>query len=235
VGAFNLNAWLHTTVEAWAWGRSEEELVDRSQSPWDGEPRRPSHAKKLADTVGKGAAVRNAEAKRFLTTMEDRKFAPNRAIDVLERLRKAVEAVPAGVVGEESDAKFKLTADELAKDPKKTMDRLKARLDAMRKNAVLLTENAKSLAGLVERAGSSRDLVKKADDTAEQFIQRGGVKEFSRDALRKSFDGPKLTKQSRDLAEIAEERQRAIKKAADAQRQQIGAFTKAMGDLAKGV
>jgi hypothetical protein len=46
VGAFNLNAWLHTTVEAWAWGRSAEELVDRSQSPWDGEPRRPSHADK---------------------------------------------------------------------------------------------------------------------------------------------------------------------------------------------
>jgi hypothetical protein len=46
VGAFNLNAWLHTAVEAWAWERSEEELVDRSQSPWDGEPRRPSHQDK---------------------------------------------------------------------------------------------------------------------------------------------------------------------------------------------
>jgi hypothetical protein len=43
VGAFNLDAWLHTAVETWAWERSEEELVDRSQSPWDGEPRRSSH------------------------------------------------------------------------------------------------------------------------------------------------------------------------------------------------
>jgi hypothetical protein len=46
VGAFNLNAWMYSVVEAWAWQRSEEELVDRSRSPWDSEPRRPSHADK---------------------------------------------------------------------------------------------------------------------------------------------------------------------------------------------
>jgi hypothetical protein len=46
VGAFNLNGWLYSAVEAWAWERSAEELVDRSQSPWDDEPRRPSHADK---------------------------------------------------------------------------------------------------------------------------------------------------------------------------------------------
>jgi hypothetical protein len=46
VGAFNLNGWMHTTVEAWAWERSEEELVDRSGSPWDDPTRRPSHADK---------------------------------------------------------------------------------------------------------------------------------------------------------------------------------------------
>jgi hypothetical protein len=33
-------------VEAWAWDKQEEELVDRSASPWDSEPRRPSHADK---------------------------------------------------------------------------------------------------------------------------------------------------------------------------------------------
>jgi hypothetical protein len=32
-------------TEAWAWGR-EEELVDRSASPWDDASRRPSHADK---------------------------------------------------------------------------------------------------------------------------------------------------------------------------------------------
>ena len=46
VGAFNLNAWLHTVVEAWAWQRSAEELVDRRNSPWDDPTRRPSHADK---------------------------------------------------------------------------------------------------------------------------------------------------------------------------------------------
>ena len=43
---FNLNLWLYSLVEAWAWQRPEEDLVDRSASPWDCEPRRPSHADK---------------------------------------------------------------------------------------------------------------------------------------------------------------------------------------------
>jgi DDE superfamily endonuclease len=46
VGAFNLNLWMYSLVEAWAWQRPEEEVVDRSRSPWDKEPRRPSHADK---------------------------------------------------------------------------------------------------------------------------------------------------------------------------------------------
>ena len=37
---------MYSLVEAWAWDRPEEELVDRSASPWDSEPRRPSHADK---------------------------------------------------------------------------------------------------------------------------------------------------------------------------------------------
>jgi hypothetical protein len=45
-GCFNLNLWMYSLVEAWAWGRAEEDLVDRSASPWDSEPRRPSHADK---------------------------------------------------------------------------------------------------------------------------------------------------------------------------------------------
>jgi hypothetical protein len=45
-GCFNLNLWLYSLVEAWAWAKEEEDLVDRSASPWDSEPRRPSHADK---------------------------------------------------------------------------------------------------------------------------------------------------------------------------------------------
>jgi DDE superfamily endonuclease len=46
VGCFNLNLWMYSLVEAWAWDKEEEELVDRSASPWDSEPRRPSHQDK---------------------------------------------------------------------------------------------------------------------------------------------------------------------------------------------
>ena len=42
-GCFNLNLWMYSLVEAWAWDKAEEDLVDRSASPWDKEPRRPSH------------------------------------------------------------------------------------------------------------------------------------------------------------------------------------------------
>jgi len=45
-GCFNLNLWMYSLVEAWAWNRPEAELVDRKDSPWDNEPRRPSHRDK---------------------------------------------------------------------------------------------------------------------------------------------------------------------------------------------
>jgi len=44
VGAWHMNLWAYTMVELWAWDQAEEALVDRSRSPWDNEPRRPSHA-----------------------------------------------------------------------------------------------------------------------------------------------------------------------------------------------
>jgi SRSO17 transposase len=44
VGALNLNLWVHTLVELWAWTRPAEAVRDRSESPWDDAERRPSHA-----------------------------------------------------------------------------------------------------------------------------------------------------------------------------------------------
>ncbi len=41
---FQLCLWMHTLVELWAWNRSHQQLVDRSESPWDDPERRPSHA-----------------------------------------------------------------------------------------------------------------------------------------------------------------------------------------------
>jgi SRSO17 transposase len=45
-GCFNLNLWMASLVEVWAWDRPEEEVGDRSRCPWDSEPRRPSHQDK---------------------------------------------------------------------------------------------------------------------------------------------------------------------------------------------
>jgi hypothetical protein len=46
LGAFHVCLWTFTMTEAWAWTRPADELVDRSDSPWDSPLRRPSHAEK---------------------------------------------------------------------------------------------------------------------------------------------------------------------------------------------
>jgi DDE superfamily endonuclease len=46
IGAFHICLWTFTMTEDWAWGRKEDELVDREASPWDDPDRRPSHADK---------------------------------------------------------------------------------------------------------------------------------------------------------------------------------------------
>ena len=44
LAVYNLNLWMHTLVELWAWDKHPEQLVDRRNSPWDDAERRPSHA-----------------------------------------------------------------------------------------------------------------------------------------------------------------------------------------------
>jgi hypothetical protein len=44
LAVYNLNLWMHTLVELWAWDKSHEELCNRGDSPWDDATRRPSHA-----------------------------------------------------------------------------------------------------------------------------------------------------------------------------------------------
>lgn len=44
VAVFNLNLWVHTLLECWAWTKPAKEIRDRSDSPWDDPERRPSHA-----------------------------------------------------------------------------------------------------------------------------------------------------------------------------------------------
>jgi len=44
IAVFNLNLWMHTLVECWAWNKSADSIRDRGDSPWDDANRRPSHA-----------------------------------------------------------------------------------------------------------------------------------------------------------------------------------------------
>jgi hypothetical protein len=44
LAVYNLNLWMHTLVELWAWPRLGKQLCDRTDSPWDDAARRPSHA-----------------------------------------------------------------------------------------------------------------------------------------------------------------------------------------------
>jgi hypothetical protein len=48
IGAFHLNMWVHTMVELWAWDKPAAVISDRSDSPWDKNYRRPSHADRCA-------------------------------------------------------------------------------------------------------------------------------------------------------------------------------------------
>jgi hypothetical protein len=43
IAAFHVTLWWHTLIELWAWRKPQQELTDRSASPWDDKPRRPSH------------------------------------------------------------------------------------------------------------------------------------------------------------------------------------------------
>ncbi len=59
IGALAVNLTMYSLVEAWAWARREEGLVDRRRSPWDAEERRPSHADKR-----KASATRESSKKK---------------------------------------------------------------------------------------------------------------------------------------------------------------------------
>jgi hypothetical protein len=44
IAAYHVTMWWHTLIELWAWHKPQQELSDRSASPWDDASRRPSHA-----------------------------------------------------------------------------------------------------------------------------------------------------------------------------------------------
>tara|TARA_B100001013_G_scaffold26080_1_gene14388 strand:+ start:1863 stop:3200 length:1338 start_codon:yes stop_codon:yes gene_type:complete len=79
LAVYNLNLWMHTLVELWAWNKSHEELCDRSDSPWDDAQRRPSHANRRK-------AIRRHVLRNELSTITDTWSLPTKIIQLVERL-----------------------------------------------------------------------------------------------------------------------------------------------------
>lgn len=79
LAVYNLNLWMHTLVELWAWDRSHEQLCDRSDSPWDDAERRPSHANRRK-------ALRTLMIQNELSTLRATWSLPRKLTDLAQRL-----------------------------------------------------------------------------------------------------------------------------------------------------
>jgi len=81
LAVYNLNLWMHTLVELWAWDRSGKQLVDRSDSPWDDPERRPSHANRRK-------ALRAQILRNELSTITTTWSLPRKIIQLTENIMK---------------------------------------------------------------------------------------------------------------------------------------------------
>lgn len=79
LAVYNLNLWMHTLVELWAWDQSHTQLCDRSDSPWDDETRRPSHANRRK-------ALRQRMMQSELSTLKAAWWLPKKFTNLAQRL-----------------------------------------------------------------------------------------------------------------------------------------------------
>jgi len=79
LAVYNLNLWMHTLVELWAWDKSGQQLVDRVDSPWDDAERRPSHANRRK-------ALRSQILRNELSTITTAWSLPQKIIQLVESL-----------------------------------------------------------------------------------------------------------------------------------------------------
>lgn len=79
LAVYNLNLWMHTLVELWAWDKNNQQLVDRNDSPWDDPTRRPSHANRRK-------ALRAQIMRHELSTITAAWSLPRKIIQLAERL-----------------------------------------------------------------------------------------------------------------------------------------------------
>lgn len=79
LAVYNLNLWMHTLVELWAWDKSGRQLVNRSDSPWDDAERRPSHANRRK-------ALRKRMMENELSMFKAAWWLPRKITDLAQRL-----------------------------------------------------------------------------------------------------------------------------------------------------
>jgi len=79
LAVYNLNLWMHTLVELWAWNQNHEQLCDRSDSPWDDENRRPSHGNRRR-------ALRQRMMQTELSRLKAAWWLPQKFINLAQRL-----------------------------------------------------------------------------------------------------------------------------------------------------
>ena len=79
LAVYNLNLWMHTLVELWAWDKRGRQLVDRSDSPWDDADRRPSHANRRK-------ALRQLVMRNEFSTLKAAWWLPRKMITLTHRL-----------------------------------------------------------------------------------------------------------------------------------------------------
>ena len=79
VAVYNLNLWMHTLVELWAWSQQHGQLCDRSDSPWDDAERRPSHANRRK-------ALRKQIMQNEFSTLKTTWWLPQKFVNLAQRL-----------------------------------------------------------------------------------------------------------------------------------------------------
>ncbi len=79
VAVYQMNLWMHTLVELWAWNRTHRQLCDRRDSPWDDADRRPSHANRRK-------ALRRQILRNELSTITTATSLPRKILRLTKRL-----------------------------------------------------------------------------------------------------------------------------------------------------
>ena len=79
MAVFQVCLWMHTLVELWAWRRSHDESVDRSDSPWDDPERRASHANRRK-------ALHQQIVEHKLSTIAAAQRLPRKIVQLAQRL-----------------------------------------------------------------------------------------------------------------------------------------------------